>query len=223
MDKEKLKEALIKKGYKVSFFTTAEEAAEYLDGQIDGVTVGFGDSMTMVDMGLRERLKKHNPVVWDPQEKMSDELYEKLSKEEPSAPWYEETKEPKFYETARRVLTTEVYLTSLNALSETGEIINIDGTGNRVAGSLFGHRKVYFVASTVKVEPTLEKAVWRARNIAAPKNAMRLHKKTPCAVKGDRCYDCNSPDRICNGLMIHLHKMSNVEMEIVLFDEALGY
>jgi len=57
-------------------------------------------------------------------------------------------------------------------MSETGELVNIDGTGNRVTGSLFGHEKVYFIISTNKIEPTLEKAIWRARNVAAPKNAI---------------------------------------------------
>lgn len=85
---------------------------------------------------------------------------------------------------------------------ETGEMVNIDGMGNRVAGSVFGHEKVYFAVSVNKLEPTLTEAVYRARNTAGPKNARRYKLNTPCAVKGDRCYDCKSSDRICNTMNI---------------------
>jgi len=109
-------------------------------------------------------------------------------------------------------------------MAETGELVNIDGTGNRVAASLFGHQKVYFVIGTNKIEPTLEKAVWRARNVAAPINAKRFNADTPCAKKGDRCYDCSSPERICNALVIYLKKMNDIEdVEIILIDEELGF
>ena len=70
--------------------------------------------------------------------------------------------------------------------AETGEIINIDGTGNRVASGLYGHEKVYFIVGRNKLAPDYDAALWRARNIAGPKNAQRLQKKTPCAVKGDK-------------------------------------
>ncbi len=73
-----------------------------------------------------------------------------------------------FNNIAKKCLTTEIYLTSVNALSQTGELVNIDGTGNRVAGALFGHEKVFFVIGTNKLVLTLEDAIWRARNIAAP-------------------------------------------------------
>ena len=73
-----------------------------------------------------------------------------------------------------------------------------------------------------KLAPTFEEALWRARNIAAPKNAQRLGKKTPCAVKGDRCYDCKSPDRICRGLVVNWGPMMGKEAEVILVDEELG-
>ena len=117
---------------------------------------------------------------------------------------------------------TDVYLTSANGLAETGEIINIDGAGNRVASTLFGHGKVYFVIGRNKLAPTYEEALWRARNIASPRNAQRLGKKTPCAVRGDRCYDCKSPDRICRGLVVLWGPMTGTETEILLVDEDLG-
>lgn len=202
MDIQTTINALKKNRYSVSFFKTSQEAADYIDSRIDGKVVGFGDSATMSSMKLYERLSAHNQVHDPNQSKDNDE----------------------FLEIAEKCLTTEIYLTSVNAMSPEGHLVNIDGTGNRIAGSLFGHKKVYFVAGTNKIEPTLEKAVWRARNIAAPKNAKRYNLATPCAVKGDKCYDCASPDRICNALTIHLKKMNDVEdVEVILIDEELGF
>lgn len=200
MDLQKTISSLKDKGYDVTCFDTAKEAAAYLNGKIDGMTVGFGDSETLLDMGLYESLSEHNDVTHP---KYCDPGMD-------------------FWSTARLCLNTDIFLTSVNALAETGEMVNIDGTGNRVAGSLFGHKKVYFVAGQNKVMPTLEEAIWRARNVAAPKNAARHGYKTPCAVHQDRCYDCNSPDRICCGQMIHYRKMRFIEMEVVLIRQELG-
>ncbi|NLD19882.1 MAG: LUD domain-containing protein [Clostridiales bacterium] len=195
-------DALKKNRYSVSYFTTGEEAADYLDSKLDGRIIGFGDSATMNHMKLYDRLSAHN-TVYDPnQSKDNDE----------------------FLEIAQKCLTTEIYLTSVNAMSETGEMVNIDGTGNRIAGSLFGHERVYFVVSTNKIEPDLERAIWRARNIAAPKNAERYALRTPCAINGDHCYNCSSPDRICNAMTIYMKKLNDIEdVEVVLIDEELGF
>lgn len=200
MNIKKTMEALEEKGYKVSYFNTADEAAQYLNNNIDGRTVGFGDSETLNILKMYELLSSHNQVS-DPQhcQEGSD-----------------------FWKTARLCLGTDIFLTSVNAISETGEMVNIDGTGNRVAGSLFGHEKVYFVAGVNKIAPTLEEARWRARNIAAPMNAARHGYKTPCAIKEDKCYDCSSPDRICCGEMIYHRKMRFIDMEVVLIGESLG-
>ena len=118
----------------------------------------------------------------------------------------------------------EIYRLSANAIAEdTGEILNIDGTGNRAASSLYGHKKVYFVAGKNKVSPDFHSALHRLRNVVAPKNAQRLGRRTPCAAKGDRCYNCNSPERICRGLVVHYRKMNSMDMEVVLIDQELGY
>ena len=172
----------------------------YLDGAIDGKTVGLGDSQTLYDMGIYERLKLHNTVI---------------------SPMHPENGEG-FDDIAHSCVQTQIYLLSANGATEKGEMVNIDGYGNRVACSLFGHEKVYFVFGANKIEQNLEAAINRARNIAAPRNAKRLCKKTPCAVKGDRCYDCNSPDRICNGMVLYLHRMSRCEAEIVVIGQELG-
>lgn len=202
MEIQSVIKALEKNRYSVRYFQSGKEAADYLDKELDNRVIGFGDSATMSQIKLYERLSAHNEVHDPNQSKDNDE----------------------FLEIAQKCLNTEIYLTSVNAMSEKGELVNIDGTGNRIAGSLFGHKKVYFVVGINKIEPTLEKAVWRARNIAAPKNAKRYRLSTPCAIKGDKCYDCTSPDRICNALTIHLKKMNDIEdAEVVLINEELGF
>ena len=192
---EIVKKNLEARGFSVSTFSTAAEAAAYLDSAIDGTTVGIGGSMTVQQMGLHEKLAAHNEVHWH---------------------W---TDGP---EARAKAAHADVYITSANGLTENGEVINIDGAGNRVASTLYGHKRVYFIIGRNKLAPTYDEALWRARNIAAPKNARRLGKKTPCAVKGDRCYDCKSPDRICRGLVVLWGPSMGVETEIVLVDEDLG-
>lgn len=117
----------------------------------------------------------------------------------------------------------EVFLTSANALSITGEIVNIDGNCNRAAASMYGPGKVYFVCGINKLAPDLESAISRARNIAAPRNAQRLGKHTPCAADG-KCHDCRSPERICRALAVMLAPSNGVKYtEVVLIGEELGY
>ncbi len=194
-DWTKLTENLEKRGFAVSRFSTAAQAADYLDSQIDGVSVGFGGSMTVQEMGLYPRLAAHNNAVWH---------------------WDQAGLE--------QAAVTDVYITSVNGLAETGEIINIDGTGNRVASTLFGHKKLYLVVGKNKIAPDYDAALWRARNIASPKNAQRLHMNTPCAAKGDKCYDCKSPQRICRALVVCWEKPRGIEtIEVVLVDEELGF
>ena len=201
MDLTAVEKNLKERGFAVSTFATAKEAADYLNRQIDGASVSFGGSMTLAEMGLFESLGKHNTIYshWNVPEGMNaDEVREKAA-------------------------TCEHYLLSATGLAETGEIINIDGTGNRVASSLFGHKKVWYVVGSNKLAPTYDEALWRARNISAPKNAQRLGVKTPCAVNGDRCYDCKSPQRICRGLVVMWEAIRSCESEVVLVDEPLGY
>ena len=192
---ETVKKNLEARGFSVKTFATAAEAAAYLDGAIDGVSVGIGGSLTVQEMGLHEKLASHNTVHWH---------------------WTDGQ------EARAKSAGADVYITSANGLAETGEVINIDGFGNRVASTLYGHKKLYFIIGRNKLAPTYDEALWRARNIAAPKNAQRLGKKTPCAVNGDRCYDCKSPDRICRGLVVLWGPSMGIETEIVLVDEDLG-
>ena len=198
-DFSRVKQNLEARGFRVSVFATAAEAADYLDSAIDNTSVGFGGSVTLEQMGLYERLERHDRVNWHWRPTVDGA------------------------DARQAAMTAEHYITSVNGLAETGELINMDGTGNRVASTLYGHKKVWFVVGRNKLAPTYEEALWRARNIAAPKNAKRLKRKTPCAVKADHCYDCKSPERICRGLVVLWEAIGSMEMEVVLVDEALGY
>ena len=201
MELQNVAKALEKNRYDVKVFETKEEAVAYLDGLFDNMVIGFGDSQTMVQKGLHDTLAAHNKVI-DPYRSVDNDDFLRIAKD---------------------ALTTEVFLTSVNGVTEDGILINLDGTGNRVAGSLFGHKKVYFIVGKNKIAPDMEKSIWRVRNIAAPHNAQRLKLRTPCAIKADKCYNCASPDRICNGLMIMMKKMNDIDMEVVLINEELGY
>ena len=194
-DIRKAAENLKKRGYAVQVFETKEQAADYLDTAIDGVTVGIGGSQTVQVMGLYDRLSTHNEFHWH---------------------WINGEGERKL------AMNAKVYLTSANALAETGEIVNIDGAGNRVSSTLFGHEKVCFIVGRNKLAEDYDAALWRARNVAAPKRAASMGKKTPCAVKVDKCYDCKSPERICRGLTVLWAPMMGFETEIILIDEDLG-
>lgn len=200
---EKLAEVMAafrSKGYETAHFATGAQAAAYLDSQIDGRTVSFGDSRTLYDMGVYELLARHNQVV--------DPMHPAVGQD--------------FFAVLPQTTSGEIFLTSVNGATVNGELVNIDAVGNRVAGTLYGHDKVYFVFGINKLCANLEEAVWRARNVAAPQNTARKGYRTPCASRGE-CFDCASPERICNALVVHLHCLKRAKAEVVLIEEALGF
>ena len=193
-------ENLTKHGFRARFFPTKEEAASALCEELRGKTVGFGGSVTVQQIGLYERLGKENKVFWhwaDGDRALAQENAAKA----------------------------QVYILSANAMSETGEIVNIDGNGNRVAAMFYGHERVIFLVGINKLTPDLPSAIDRARNVASPLNARRLQRKTPCALSEPmRCHDCSSPERICSGMAILLEKMGSIpETDVFLIGEELGY
>ena len=199
MDIEKLKKSMESRGWSFKSFATGAEAAEYLGGELAGAAVGIGGSGTVDAIGLYDRLKAVCPdVAWH---------------------WREED-----MDAARaRAMTGDAYVCSANAVAETGEIVNIDGMGNRLAGTLFGHKRVYIIAGRNKVCPDLNAAIYRARNVAAPLRARSMNKNTPCAKGELKCWDCRSPERVCCGMTILMNKMMGMEKcELVLIDEDLG-
>ncbi len=200
-DFTKLKLNLEEKGYYVNVFDNKELAADFINGQIIGKTVGLGGSVTIHQMNLFAMLSEQNVVYWH-DEKPSD---------------------MSVMETRTAASRAEIYISSVNGISEDGEIVNIDNTGNRVAAISYGPAKVYLVVGVNKVTPSLDAAIYRARNIAAPLNAQRLKRKTPCAFNGDKCYDCKSPERICRNLSVLWDKPTGAEYEVILINEELGY
>lgn len=109
-------------------------------------------------------------------------------------------------------------------MSENGEIVNIDGFGNRVAGTIYGSERVFLVVGKNKIAPDLNGAIDRARNIAAPLNARRLNRHTPCAVGEPRCHDCRSPEKVCGVMTVFFMPPTSIkEFHVILVDEDLGY
>lgn len=200
MELEKTIRALKGRGFAVSCFATKEEAADYLAGAIQNTTVGMGGSKTLDTLGIYDRLKETNEVFWHWRE--------------PGIP------------TLDKALTAQTYLSSANAITEDGQIINIDGRGNRLASMVYGPGKdIYIVAGVNKIEEDFDKALFRARNTAAVQNMARFAGSQPCQSEkaGGKCYDCRSKDRGCNGLLVLWGKMFDMQkLEVVLIEEELG-
>jgi L-lactate utilization protein LutB len=181
---------------------SGEEAVKKVSELIaDGSTVTWGGTMTVRDMGIPEHLKSRGTL-----EVIDRDLAETL--EERQAMYL-------------RAFSADVYLSSANAISEDGVIVNIDGAGNRVAAITWGPKKVIFVIGLNKVTQTVEAALSRARGTASPINSARFDIKTPCKADGV-CHNCNSPECICN----YVHFLRNSPKgrhTVILVGENLGY
>lgn len=166
----------------------------------EGVSVGWGGAMSAEQIGLIDAVKKGNYKAIDrslcqtPEEKQQSE---------------------------RNCLFSDVFLTGANGLSLDGQMVNIDGTGNRVAAIIYGPKNVLVIAGMNKVEDTLESAVRRARTVAAPANQQRFLLNTPCTVTGS-CADCKSEQCICNQIVITRHCRPAGRIKFILVGEDLG-
>lgn len=165
-------------------------------------SIAWGGSVTFVQTGLYDELKN------SPDCEVLDSYQKGLPPEE-------------MYELRRRSLLADLFITGTNAVTETGKLVNLDMTGNRVAGITFGPRNVIILAGRNKVAPDVEDAMLRVKNFAAPVNAMRLDKKTPC-VKTSICEECLSPDRICNTWTITEKSYPKGRTKVVLINQDLG-
>ena len=122
----------------------------------------------------------------------------------------------------RDAFSADTYFMSTNAITLDGELINIDGNGNRVAALIYGPDQVIIVAGLNKVTANVEDGIRRVRNCATPPNCIRLNKKTPCAATG-RCADCLSPEGICNQIVITRRSGNPDRIKVILIGESLGY
>jgi len=164
-------------------------------------TIGFGGSITLKELGLFEAL-----------DSMGKEL---LIHNKPEYSLEQKT------EIRRRQLLCDLFLTSTNALTMDGKLVNIDGIGNRVAAMVFGPKKVIVVCGRNKLVNDVHQALDRIKNYAAPANAKRLDYKLNCAQTGF-CSDCQSPHRICNITVIIEKKPVHTDMTVLLVNEDLG-
>lgn len=197
-DLEKTGKNLERRGFRVHRFASGAEAAEFLVQTLHGTSIGIGGSVTIDTLGVYDRLCGSNEVFWH---------------------WKNHAPE-----TRERAGKAETYLCSANGVSENGEIVNIDGFGNRVAGTIYGPERVFLVVGRNKIAPDLTGAIDRARNIAAPLNARRLNRHTPCAVGEPRCRDCRSPEKICGVMTVFFMPPTSIkEFHVLLVNEDLGY
>ena len=199
---ETLIKNLNKRGMAAYYCATKEEAvAKALELIPETDVVAWGGSVSIKEVGLLKKKKKRNPVI-------DREIAE--------------TPEEK-QELMRNALLCDTYLMSSNAISKDGQLVNIDGNGNRVAAMIFGPKQVVMIVGMNKVAGTLEGAIDRARHVAAPINAARFAGLgTPCAKLGT-CADCMSPDSICCQVVITRISRVKERIKIVLVGENLGF
>ncbi len=206
--REKLAEQLIKnltkRRFEASYAPTAAQARDEVVAMVPaGATVSRCGSMSLVEIGLWQEIAKIPGV------EVIDPFVPGITREEATA-------------RRRQGLLADFMITSTNALTLDGKLVNLDGMGNRVAGMCCGPEKVILVVGMNKVCPDLESAIARVKHHAAPINAIRLSRATPCVETG-LCYDCKSPERICNmWSIIEGHLLEN-RIHVKLVGEDLGY
>ncbi len=193
---------LKRRHYNAFYCHTREQLLEQIRMLIpEGSSISWGGSMTIRDAGITTMLKNGNYEVFDRDDVSTEE--DKL----------------RIY---RKAFEVDYYLSSANAMSEDGVIVNIDGNGNRVAAITWGPKHVIFVVSLNKICQDTDAAIKRARSTAAPINSMRFALKTPCQADGT-CHDCLSPDSICNYIAIQRMSHPAGRCTVILIDDSLGY
>lgn len=195
--------ALERNEFLAFYFPDIEEAKAFLVGSIaPGATVGIGGSETVRSLGIVPLLKQKGATVldhWDPALSLDEILAMRKAQ-----------------------LTCDVFLASVNAVTERGELVSRDGIGNRICAMTFGPAKVFLVVGTQKIVEDLHAAFRRIREVAAPMRAKSLGLDLPCT-KGSGCVDCSAPDRICRATTILHRRPSLTDITVVLVDKELGY
>ncbi len=195
--------ALKSHGFDAHFVPTADEARDFILNMVKGFdTFGFAGSDTTRRLGLVEELGRMG-------KKISDHWQKGLGKDDDLRIRLEQGR-------------CDCFLCSANGISATGEIVNVDGVGNRTSAMTFGPKKIVIVAGMNKVRPDLESALARVREVAGPMRAKSLNMKTPCAETGV-CTDCNSPQRICRITTILHRKPMMSDISVVLVNQSMGF
>lgn len=200
---EKCVENLIKHGFNALFFQNCEEARTYVLKTIsEHESFGFGGSDTTRKLDIIDTLKKEKKTVYDHWESgLSAETSLKVRRNQSAC---------------------DCFFCSANAISMTGEIVNVDGVGNRTNAMSFGPGKVMIIAGVNKLTMDIQTALQRVKNIAGPMRAKSLGMQTPCAETGI-CTDCNSPQRICRITTILHRKPALTDISVIIINEALGF
>ncbi len=195
--------ALEKRDFDARYFESIDRANKYLLETIPTTaTIGVGGSVTIRELGIIDKLEKRgNTVVHH---------------------WKKEISKETSRELRQREGLSEYYLTSANAITKGGDIINIDGIGNRVAHMIYGPHNVIIIAGYNKIVSDIDLGIKRSKEIAAVMNAKRVGAKTPCATTG-KCVDCNAPGRICRVTTIIQYRPLQTNIEVILVNENLGF
>ena len=184
------------------YVATKEEAVQKALSLLeDNQQISWGGSMTLSEIGLISALEKAGCYHLLDRSKVPAQEVEALY---------------------RRAFLTDTYFMSTNAITLDGKLINIDGTGNRVAALIYGPKQVIIIAGMNKVAKDETEALSRIHNVACPKNAIRLNKQTPCSITG-ACQDCLSPDCICMQTVITRNSKPEGRIKVILVGESLGY
>ncbi len=193
---------LERNGFQVGVCANREQVVACVLERAEGArTVGFGGSVTLVELGLPERmtsLGKETLIHGAPGLTLEQRL-----------------------EVMRRQLTCDLFLTGANAVTLDGKIVNIDATGNRISAMTFGPKRVTIVAGANKLAADADQGLRRVRAWASPPNAYRLGMKTPCATTGE-CSDCRSPERICRVVHVMERAPRLTDVQVLLVGESLG-
>lgn len=185
------------------YFETAGEAVQKACSYLTpGTTVGFGGSMTLSESGMMDALKRNPDIT----------LYDRGDAKD----------ENEIKDIYHKCLSADYFFMSTNAITAEGELVNIDGNGNRTAALIYGPEHVIIFAGMNKVVPNIEEALSRARNIAAPPNGNRLNKQTPCAITGI-CGNCFSDGCMCSHTVITRRSGTPNRIKLFLIGEVLGY
>lgn len=201
-----IKAALESNNFEVYLADNKEDAhkivLEEIIPQLNPKTLSWGGSMTVIASGLYHHLKKNSDL------EVLDTLDQKIPQSE-------------MIERRRQSLLVDLFITGTNAVTEAGQLVNLDMVGNRVGALTFGPKWVIILVGRNKITADLDEAMFRVKNYAAPANSMRLDKKTPC-VKTSYCEECKSPDRICNTWAITEKCFPKGRVKVVLINEDLG-
>lgn len=203
LKRDKMEKAFQNNNMELIQLENVEQLLTFLDDYLKpGIKVGVGGSMTLFQAGVIDKIRNSGVQFLDRyQEGLTNDQIQNIFRES---------------------LLADLYITSSNAITMSGCLYNIDGNGNRVAAMIYGPKEVLVIVGRNKIFTTEEAAINHIRNVAAPANAMRLNKNTPCT-KAGKCLDCKSTDCICSSYVKLSHQSNVNRIKVIVVNEDLGY